>query len=73
MKKLILIFFISTLFVQASAPTMQSSVYICTGPGSAKYHSSNNCRGLQKCNHTVKSITKASAQSSGYTACKICY
>lgn len=48
------------------------SVLICVSPTGHKYHS-HECRGLAKCTHEIKKVTKAQAVKMGYTACKICY
>jgi hypothetical protein len=65
-----------TLFIAASAmicfgfmPSEKASVYICASPKAKKYHFSKNCSGLQRCTHTIKSVTKNEAVKLGYTAC----
>ncbi len=47
------------------------TVYICVSPTAKKYHYSQKCRGLQKCTHTIKSVTLSEASKLGYTACLI--
>jgi len=48
-------------------------VYICISRTAHKYHSRADCRGVLRCTHEVKMVTKAAAIRMGYTACKICY
>ncbi len=48
------------------------SVLICVSPTGHKYHS-YECRGLARCTHEIKKVTKAQAVKMGYTVCKICY
>jgi hypothetical protein len=48
-------------------------VYICISRTAHKYHSRSDCRGLMRCTHEEKMVTKATAIRMGYTACKICY
>ena len=45
-------------------------VYICTGPNAKVYHSSANCRGLNKCSGEVKKIPRSATKR---RACKVCY
>ena len=49
------------------------TVYICTGPKARKYHSNQNCRGLNRCSGSIKSLSVSAAKSKGFTPCKICY
>jgi hypothetical protein len=53
--------------------TKPEYVYICISNTAHKYHRSLNCRGLMKCTHQEKKVTKSQAIKMGYTACKICY
>ncbi|MFB9841101.1 hypothetical protein [Mucilaginibacter ginsenosidivorans] len=48
------------------------SVYICQSKSAYAYHR-YECRGLQRCTHSILKIPKASAIKLGYKACKICY
>ena len=48
-------------------------VYICTGPKAATYHSSPNCRGLNRCSGDVAKVTLSKAKGMGRRPCKICY
>lgn len=48
-------------------------VYICMGGHSTKYHTTKNCKGLQKCKGGVKSITINEAERTyKRTPCKLC-
>ncbi len=49
------------------------SVYICVSPTGHKYHNDRDCRGLAKCTHEIRKVSKAQAIKMGYTPCKICY
>jgi hypothetical protein len=66
MKNLILT---SSITLFSFANSFQSTVYICVSPTAKKYHYSQKCRGLQKCTHTIKSVTLSEASKLGYTAC----
>lgn len=48
------------------------SVYICTGPKATAYHSSNTCKGLNRCSGEVKAVSLEEAKKTR-RACKICY
>ena len=49
-----------------------STVWICGGPKSTKYHKSKTCRGLNRCSKTPKKISLKDCKDKGYTACRIC-
>ena len=49
------------------------SVYICVSKTNHKYHDNRDCRGLARCTHEIRKVTKAQAIKVGYGACKICY
>lgn len=51
----------------------ETYVYICTGPKSEKYHSSKDCRGLNRCSATIEKITLTKAKELGRGPCDICY
>ena len=38
-----------------------------------KYHSSPNCRGLNRCSGSIKSLSVSAAKSKGFSPCRICY
>ena len=58
--------------LQAEASN-ESTVYICTGPNSKRYHKYYDCRGLGRCSGDIKAISVSKAQSLGRTPCKVCY
>lgn len=85
MKKIFLSLVIAATVVAAacsSAPTASvsdivadgdgTSVYICTGGSSEKYHSTDTCSALASCSKAVREVTLADAQSKGRTPCKRC-
>ena len=45
------------------------SVYICTGPKAKVYHSTPDCKGLNRCSDTIKKVPKSSPKRKG---CRIC-
>lgn len=59
------VFIVNTSFIEASS----TSVYICVSPNAKKYHFDKNCRGLQKCTHEIRKVTKEEAMKKSYTAC----
>ncbi len=76
---LLLLMTTGLLFTSAARPQKQLSkevvhVYICNSEGSVAYHSSKECRGLQKCSHTILTVTLEDAVNKyNRRACKICY
>jgi hypothetical protein len=46
-----------------------STVYICIGPKSTKYHLKEDCRGLKNCSTKVEKVTLKDAQDKGRTLC----
>lgn len=70
MKTLLLSFLFA---VCGAVSTADSSVYICTGPYATKYHSTPECKGLNRCSGDVVKMSMDKAKESGYTACKICW
>lgn len=50
-----------------------TTVYICTGSSSERYHSNPDCRGLNRCNGSIEAVTESEAESMGRTPCHICY
>lgn len=53
--------------------TNETTVYICTGPNSKRYHKHSDCRGLGKCSGEIEAVTVSKAESMGRTPCKWCY
>jgi hypothetical protein len=78
MKKILLIIalFISIGTVRAATISVSTSkvdsVYICLSKTAYAYHG-YECRGLSRCTHGIRKLTKAQAIKLGYRACKICY
>lgn len=66
MKQLLL--FTILMFAPASAP---KRVYVCDGPYAKKYHGKKNCRGLENCSGSIKSISLQEAREMGRTPCRI--
>ena len=65
-----------TFPLQADIPAdaqASSTVYICTGPKSKRYHATSGCKGLKRCSGSIKAATLTQARNSGRTACRICY
>ena len=50
-----------------------SSVFICKGPESKRFHSTPKCRGLRSCSTEIYKVSVSKAQELGRTPCKICY
>jgi hypothetical protein len=55
------------------SPAPVEKVYICVSKTAVAYHNFKDCRGLQRCTHEIKTVTKEEAIERGYRACKICY
>lgn len=51
----------------------KTTVYICTGETSTKYHSDPDCRGLGRCTGKIEEVSEDEAENMGRTPCKICY
>lgn len=50
-----------------------SSVYICTGSNSYRYHRTSSCSGLNNCQAEIEKVSVSYATSIGRTPCKKCY
>jgi hypothetical protein len=68
LRSLILLLVVSAgvLLTSAARPKKQREkeavyVYICNSEGSVAYHSSKECKGLQKCSHTILTVTQEEA------------
>jgi len=48
-------------------------VYICTGPSSKKFHSSERCQWLSNCSTEIEAITVEEALNLRRDPCKACY
>ena len=46
-----------------------TTVYICTGKYSKKYHYTKNCGGLNICKSTIKTVELSEAKKIGRTLC----
>ncbi|MGN6354122.1 MAG: hypothetical protein ACTHLB_12080, partial [Parafilimonas sp.] len=54
--------------------TKPEYVYICVSRTAYVYHKTKECRGLSRCTHEIKKITKKEAVDDyGRRACKVCY
>ena len=65
-----LLIFLLSITLYSSAGT---KAFICDSPQAVAYHSSKNCRGLQKCAHQVLEVYEREALDKGLRGCKICY
>ena len=64
------VIFLSVMFFMvASMNTLDTSVYICNGRYSKKYHYKKTCRGLSNCKATISKVTKKNAKELGRTLC----
>ena len=60
----------------ANAPAIRpaSDVYVCDSKTSVAYHADKDCRGLNRCTHTIIKISQTDAINKyGKRKCKICY
>ena len=80
MRKLALLFTISTLFsfttpVRTNPVHVKAEyVYICNSTTAYAYHKIKDCSGLDRCTHEIKKVTKDEAINDyGRRACKVCY
>lgn len=48
------------------------TVYVCTGSYAKRYHTDEQCRGLQRCTGETIEISLQEAEKEGRTPCKIC-
>lgn len=46
-----------------------STVYLCTGGSSTKYHFKSTCQGLSNCGGAIVSTSLSDAQAQGRTLC----
>ena len=72
MKRLLLSLTLSVFAISTSCK-IEETVYICTGPKAEVYHARKNCRGLNKCSGSIKTISLSKAVQMGRRACKICW
>ena len=67
--KTVIISFVASLMLAASAPKTDTTVYICNGKSSTKYHYTEDCRGLNNCSTAIEKTTLKAAQNKGRTLC----
>jgi hypothetical protein len=48
---------------------LDTTVYLCMGKGSKKYHYRKNCRGLSNCSTKIQEVTLKKAKEMGRTLC----
>jgi hypothetical protein len=54
--------------------TSSTTVFVCDSETSIAYHASRSCKGLNRCTHTIISVSENDAINRyGKRACKICY
>lgn len=73
---LIALFFIVPYLVASvkyDSKWQDSSVFICNGPESKRFHNNPSCRGLSSCSTQIYKVSISKAQKLGRTPCKICY
>ena len=59
--------------VAAGRVVPAGAVYVCMSHGSVAYHDSDRCAGLNRCTHTIKTMSEAQARELGKRACRKCY
>ena len=59
--------------VAAGRVVPAATVYVCMSQGSVAYHDSDGCLGLNRCTHTIKTMSEAQARELGKRACRKCY
>ena len=69
MKNKLIIISLGILF--NSSTIENSTVFICDSPTAKKYHFNKECRGLNRCTHEIKKISKSEAVKIGFTVCLI--
>ena len=67
--KNLLISFVAGILLGASAPATDTTVYLCNGGYSKKYHYKEDCRGLKRCSTKIEKTTLAKAKEKGRTLC----
>lgn len=67
--KIILIVLLSISFLFPG----ETKVFICDSPTAVAYHKFLNCRGLQRCKHTILEVTLKNAEGRRLRECQICY
>jgi len=54
-------------------PSSKETVYICNSESATKYHSKEDCRGLNACKAEIKSIDRQDAIKKGRDECGWCW
>lgn len=73
MKTIIILAFTFLTSVTNIKP-VSTDVYICNSTTASVYHSSKTCKGLDKCTHEIKEVSKEDAEKKYQRrACKVCY
>jgi len=86
LKKILLVLLVALLSF-ANSTTVQSNivsleskaditgtVYVCGGQYAKRYHSRNNCNGLNNCKGGIYTMSsQQAAYDEGFTPCKICW
>lgn len=67
------LFFVCSPSLITSNVDSTTYVWICTGKSAYSYHCNRECKGLNRCNASIKKVSIEYAQSKGRSACKICY
>lgn len=60
-------------FAMSPSTHQQETVYICDSKSATKYHSEEDCRGLNNCKADIISIDKKDAIKKGREECGWCY
>ena len=74
-KILLLLLLVLPLFAMKIEPNVSKetkTAYICTGPYAKVYHSTSQCKGLNRCSGEIKKVSLEEIKESR-RACKICY
>lgn len=67
--KTVLLSFVASILMAASTTSTDTTVYICNGKYSKKYHYKDDCRGLSNCSTKVEKTTLKAAKDKGRTLC----
>ena len=64
----------SLLLIGVFTLTPSANVYICQSANAYAYHAKENCKGLDKCNHSIKQVSLETAKELGKKKpCGYCY
>lgn len=74
MKCLKQLFYGLVLATTLTATKPLANVYICNSSTSVAYHSKKDCRGLNRCTHTIIEVSEEkAAKEYSKRKCKVCY